>query len=674
MKYTSLTKIALLLFLVAFSTSSKALTKSKMIELKAEKDSIGFWIKSSKNKAYTSSQQKIFLLKAYKELKLRPEKKSKARNLSSIAYRFYELKDTLLFKNINRETLNLAYKIKDSFAIADAQWSYADYYLNGEIYNLAYKHFSIAYDHFNGIKKEYEAARMLYSMSFIKARYRDYTGSEILTFEAIKKFKTLKNYNFLYQSYNRLGLLQNDIKEYDKALFYHQKALEYLEKMKDKRNYQSGSLNNIGLTYLKKEQYRKAINYFNKSLLYNIDIGNHARIIDNRAYCKLMLDDTINVKKDLYQALKIRDSIHDKAGILSSKIRISEYYKYINDTIQAIKYAKEANILARKIKNGGDYLESLNQLAILDAKNAKQYLERYIQFNDSLIAVERKEQNKFTRIDFETDEYIEETKRLSEQKIWIISSGISIVLILSLLYFLRLQKNKTEKLLLETEQQKANEQVFLLTIQQQATLEEEKVKERNRISEELHDGVLSRLFGTRVGLGFIPVEENAESQQKHQSFLEELQEIEKEIREVSHKLNASFESSKINFTTIVGQLLKDKSKLGGFEYEMNNDTTIVWEDIDQITKINIYRILQEAIQNVIKHANAQHILIDFSIQDKNLLLSIKDDGHGFEKKKNKKGIGMKNISSRVHKLNGSIEIFSAANQGTNICIQIPFRA
>ena len=116
-------------------------------------------------------------------------------------------------------------------------------------------------------------------------------------------------------------------------------------------------------------------------------------------------------------------------------------------------------------------------------------------------------------------------------------------MILSLVYFLKVQRSKNEKLLLEAEQQKANEQVYLLTLKQQATLEEEKVQERNRISQELHDGILGRLFGTRMGLGFLDLQGDEKLQQQHQDFLNELQDIEKEIRDVSHKLNENFNSS-----------------------------------------------------------------------------------------------------------------------------------
>ncbi|WP_405606100.1 ATP-binding protein [Polaribacter sp. Asnod1-A03] len=643
---------------------------SKSFSQEIKNDSITIWIDNSKSENYSKIEQKRFLEKAYQKVNT-PSINDKAKKLSAIAFRYYQLKDTILFKAINKETLEYAIKIKDSFNIADAHWNYATYYLKGEIYDKSYEHFNIALNHFNGLQKKYEAARMIYSMAFIKGRYRDFSGSEVLTIKAIEIFKNLKIYKHLYLSYNRMALLQYDIKEYERALFYHQKALQYLSEVKDQKNYYAISLNNIGLTNLKNNNYKKALEYFDDALNENKTRENYARIIDNKAYCRLMLNDTNRVKKDMLLSLHIRDSTNNKAGIVYSKIRLSKYYTYIKDTTKAYQYAKEANILAKKIKNGVDYLESLNQLAKLDAKNGTKYLSRYIQFNDSLINVERRVQNKFTRIDFETDEYVQETERLSEQKTWIVSFGISLILILSLVYFLRVQKVKNEKLLLETEQQKANEEVYLLTLKQQTILEKEKAEERNRISEELHDGVLGKLFGTRMGLGFLNIEGDENTQEKHQYYLNELQDIEKEIRDVSHKLNNDFNSLEINFTNIINQLLIDKSSLGNFEFNLNVDKIVSWEKINELTKVNMYRILQEALQNIVKHADAEKVLVIFSIKNTFLTLQIKDDGNGFESKKSKKGIGLKNIKSRIDKLNGKLQITSTKNKGTLLDIQIP---
>ena len=600
-----------------------------------------------------------------------PENSIPLAQLDEVAYQFSQLKDSINFFNTNQETLHLALKRKDSFIIANTHWSYAMYYGNIESYEKSFYHYNIALNYFSRLQKEYETARMFYAMSFIKGRYRDYTGSEILLFKAIKKFEQLKNYEYLSNSYSHLGDLQIDIKEYDQALSYYDQALDRAKEIKKNNNIYASILNNKGFVHLKKRNFIKAIEYFNKALSENKDIEHYARIIDNRAFSRLQLKDTTHVKQDLYKGLMIRDSVNNKTDIVMSKIRLSEYYEYIKDTIKSVQYASQANALAKKIKNGGDYLTTLKQLADLQPHKAQKYLHLYSNFSDSLTNAERKNVNKFTRIEFQTDEILETNKSLTQQRIWIFSASAALLLILSLLYFLKIQRAKNEKLFLETEQQKANEQVYLLTLKQQADLEEEKTRERNRISQELHDGILGRLFGTRVGLGFLELKTEKQIQEQHEAFLEELQDIEKEIRDVSHKLNDNFASANVNFVTIVKELLVAKSAIGGFQFRLDINQDIPWKTLDELVKVNIYRIIQETLQNTIKHAEAKNVILDFSIVEEDLLVTIQDDGVGFNPQKSKKGIGLKNMKSRIEKLHGSLEITSAVNKGIQIVIKIP---
>lgn len=633
-----------------------------------ENDSINIWINQSKNKKLETQTRKKILIKAYRYIQY--NKINASRELSNIAYEFYNLKDTLNFFKINNTAIEISRRNNDLFANGDAHWNYALYYEKNQIYDKSFEHYHKGYKSFNKGNFKLETARMLFGMAYIKGRFKDYIGSEVLTFEAIKKFKDLENYKHLCRAYNHLGQLQREINEYDKALNYYIKALAYFNKIKNKKH--RAIHNNIANIYLEKGNYHKAIKNYNKELKNNLSRSQYARVTDNKAYCKLLMEDTLGIKKDFFKALQIRDSLKNKTDILMSKIRISDYYNYIQDTTKALKYAKEANMLAKKVKNGRDYLVSLQQLANLDTRNSKKYLDRYIQFNDSLISQERKAQNKFTRIEFETDEHIADKKRLNEQRVWIFAASIALLLILSLLYYVRVQKVQNEKLQLEAEQQQANEEVYVLTLQQQAKLEEERVNERNRISAELHDGILGKLFGTRVSLGFLGMQMQPDTQEQHQTFLDELQTIEKEIRDVSHRLSENFDDATVNFSSIIEQLLKDKSVIGSFTYTFTPDPTILWKSINEITKANIYRIIQEALQNIIKHANAKSVILDFSLHQQRVVIKIQDDGVGFDAKKGKKGIGIKNIKTRVEKLSGSVDFISEINKGTTLLIYIPY--
>ncbi|HEY5688254.1 MAG TPA: ATP-binding protein, partial [Yeosuana sp.] len=106
-------------------------------------------------------------------------------------------------------------------------------------------------------------------------------------------------------------------------------------------------------------------------------------------------------------------------------------------------------------------------------------------------------------------------------------------------------------------------------------------------------------------------------------------------------------------------------------YEFNHDDAINWEDISNKKKIHLYRIIQESLHNIYKHANATFIKIGIRLKNNVILLSITDDGSGFDVNKAKSGIGLKNINSRVNEINGEIRINSKKGEGTTVEIQVP---
>jgi signal transduction histidine kinase len=88
-------------------------------------------------------------------------------------------------------------------------------------------------------------------------------------------------------------------------------------------------------------------------------------------------------------------------------------------------------------------------------------------------------------------------------------------------------------------------------------------------------------------------------------------------------------------------------------------------------KINLFRIIQESLQNINKYANATSIKIEFKKEIDNLLLVIADDGIGFNVSKGKKGIGIQNMISRIKECNGTFEIKSKKGEGTTINVTVP---
>lgn len=647
------------------------ISNDKVIDHNRFNDSIQFWFKESKNKRLTLEKRNELLDKCYNVLINKDVYKNNLKLLSEITYQTLLLKDTLTFLDRNKKVIQLAEKREDSFILGDAYWNYATLDLGKREYEHAFKSFQKAEKYFINIP--FYKAKMLIGKAFIKGRYSDYLGAEQDLAKAIKIFEELEKYNDLISCYVSLSNIQLDLELFSKSEDYLNKALSYSKYLDDFDSNQL--LNNLALIYQKKKEYRKSIELFSGQLeLINKEEkpNDYARLLDNLNYSKFLNKDTTGVKKAFYRSLKIRDSLNNREGVLMAKVHLSEYFQRFKDTVNALKYAMEANRLALSLKNSREILNTYKMLSVLDPKRSDSYLNKYIQYSDSLVSQERSYRNKLARIELDTDFYIEENEQLAEEKTWIIVIGITVITLLISLYNLILQRRKTEKLVLEKEQEELNKELYQLSIDQQKRIQLEKSEEQKRISEELHDGVLGKLFGTRLGLGFLNVKLKKEEKLKFDNFIEDLQTIEKEIRDVSHQLNSSSENYTADFNNLIKELLIEKSRIGDFEYQFNEES-IDWNTINENIKLNCYRILQEGLSNVIKHAKATKV--ELTVESKNNTLSIllSDNGKGFQTSLDKKGIGLKNIKSRVKKCRGKLTIESTENKGTQLSIEIPIK-
>lgn len=588
------------------------------------------------------------------------------------AYKALAERDTLSFKKLNSNGLNLSIQQKDSFAIADAYWNYGDFFDLKEQKDSSYFYYHLAKNSFDVIGQKRNKGKMLYNMAVIQKSVKDFTGSEITTFKAIASFNEKEHQKNLYNCYNLLGVIHYNLNETNKSIEAHNKAVYFLKQIQKKGTSLEASYNNIGLTYQKAKNHKEAINNFNKVLerdsLKWFNPSLYAKALDNRAYNKFLSGDTLGIKKEFDKALKIRDSINYISGIIKSKLHISEFLAFKKDTLKALELTKQALALAKEIKNNNERLLALKQLSNLDMANASNYLDQYIKLDDSLKVEEKKIRNKFTRISYETDKFIEEADKQKKGKITTIILSTLIVMLLVTLFYIRIQRAKNKRLTLENEQQKDREQIYQLMLKQEQIHQEAKTDERKRISEDLHDAILGGLCGVRMNLGFLDLTE--ESRKEFDNYLGEISNIEKEIRNISHALKSNIFNSQSNYIATIQKYIENINTNNALKVSFTDNSNLDWENISDDIKINCFRIVQEAYYNTVKYAEAENFDVNFSTEEDRIILTIKDNGIGFDVNKKRKGIGLKNIHSRVKKLGGVTTITSKPNQGTQIKVCI----
>ena len=664
--------LVLLVLIIAFQCSR--VSKEPQEESEEPKRGSSFWLQKYEAEDKDVQTKKDYLLNAYRFVDEVQNDSIKKSLLSDIAFEFLNLKEDSLFEESNGKILEFSNMKSDSVMLA-RYYSYKGiFFSDKEVLDSAYYYFSKAEKVFNNLGDQYRRARLQYNSAFVLRRSKSFVQSEVLAVKAARIFESIGKKKNLYQVYNHLGLLYNDLGRYDIAVSYHEKAKKLINSLENPYIFKERTLNNLSLVYQKQGKYDEAISVLDEALenkeLDTLNRNLYAKLLDNRAYNRFLKGDTTGVRKDFEYAKQIREELENDAGQAISHLHLARLDLKQGDTLNAYTHSKRAYSLAVDKGFNRDILESLQLLSKTDTEHSTQYMDEYIALNDKLVAEERNGRDKFARVQYETEGYIAENRDLQKKNIWIIMIS-ALILSAGLFFFVIFrQRSRNKRLQLENEQQEANEEIYNLMLKQQNRMEEGRVQERVRISEELHDGVLARLFGIRMGMGFLNLGEDEQTQEKYQYYMEEMQGAEQEIRALSHALKDDELSARKDFPLLLKELLIEQARVGGFNHKFVHDPDIAWDRIPDKIKINLYRIAQEALHNVIKYASCQSVEVSIRKIDKQVEMRISDDGNGFVMKKRSRGIGLKNMQSRSKQIGADLSIRSQPDQGTTIKINI----
>jgi len=669
----------LLLFFILFVFFGCSEKKSENKTVDLSKDSLSTYFSLANDFGLAPEKRQEYNQKAFDIVVNRENDSLNRVNLFKVANRYYNINNWKDFNKTVYIVLENSESAKDTLNIIKAYTYLGDYYDSQSILDSSFQFYYKAAKMYEKLGDNFNLGKTLINKATLQYKAGDFFGSEKSVIKVLQIIKGEKGINnILYDAYNLLGLIYNELGEYETATAYHNKALVISDDEIIPKEFQSRatSYNNLGFIYLNSQNYLLAKSYFEKGLdqknLLKYKPALFAVLSDNLAYSKFKLNETDGLPELFYQSLKLRESLKLTSGIFINKIHLSEYFASKSDTVKAIQFSKQALLLARNTSVSRDVLVALKQLAIIEPEKASSYNKEYIRINEDLQKADRKMGDKFSRIEYETDQIKDENTDL-ETKNRNLLFGFSAFAVLGLfLYILKAQKTKNRELLFKQEQQKVNEEIYNLMISQQSTIETNRVQEKKRVAQELHDGVLGRMFGVRMNLDGLNKFNDEPAIKQRISYLSELKNIEQDIREISHDLNREKSELINNFVAIVDNLLEDQKKTFKPKLIATIDRTIKWELISNSVKINLYRIIQESLQNINKYAEANNIKVEIKKRDGDLFLTITDDGKGFDVRKSKKGIGLQNIQSRTTECNGTVDIQSKKGNGTIITIAVPF--
>lgn len=478
------------------------------------------------------------------------------------------------------------------------------------------------------------------------------------------------------------------LKQYDLGIEKLDRALETLGKVDMLHYYSEKELINKKLIviahqikgYIGLKQYQKALAVIAQTCGdYNLNAQgdlalNYADFLQLKCDVHLLFAELSDVEQDLEVARAIYTQAKQEAQVMQCDLTLAQLY------IQTNNFASGHQILLQILahaKQRGDLVMQKNALGILlsspilDQQQSSMYFLQYQQLSEVIYDKELQKENTFAKISLDTDRLTSSNILLSTQKdrfqsIAFIFGFVAIVAGLAVV--LSLLRQKIKKIQMIALFQKDSQLFYDTILNREAELAGARTLERKNIASELHDGVLNKMFVTRF---LLQQTSDSTLEQQKPVLLKELVEVEQYLRNLSHTLNKEEDFKMENFHDLLLDLIliQNRSNQTVFSLEVEQDLDL--QVLSHKQKVHLYRIMQEALQNVHKHAKASLCLVKFSrLKNNNFHVSIWDNGVGFAVNKTTFGIGLENIKRRAELMNANFSIKSSEKGATLLCLYL----
>jgi two-component system, NarL family, sensor kinase len=501
--------------------------------------------------------------------------------------------------------------------------------------------------------------------------------------KGIKIFETIKDSSRLAVSYENLASFYSSLKNTEKELEYLKKSLSIIPK--DDAESLAYVLGDIALAHIKLKEFPDALKNLNRAYKTSKTLNdNRLHFFSERNFGEYYYGKSEYKKAIPYyeKALKIISQINDayyKNDVLlqlgQTEAELKNYNKAIQYLNETISTAKENNAL--EIEQKAHNTLSIIYNTIQNSNKAYFHLNKATQLKDSLLNENHLKQINLLEKQYESEK---KDKELAEKQIELehntlelskkenqftiaIISTIALLLILLALWIFYRQRQKLKNIEISKLEQDRD------LSKMQALIEGEE-KERIRLAQDLHDGINGDLSSIKFQLSSINSESfTKENKKLFETAIDMIDYSCDQVRNISHNLSPTT----INDFGLVASLKSYCSKLEGF-YPIKINFQHFGNDIQLPKNIEtvIYRIVQELVNNIIKHAEASEALVQINSHEDTLFITVEDNGKGFDYLKKNMGIGLKNIKSRIDFLNATLDEEHNKN-GTTFTINIDLK-
>ena len=508
-------------------------------------------------------------------------------------------------------------------------------------YKKALKIFQEEQDLENIAKINLEIYLLIDSQNSLEANKDNYLN-------AIYKYAlSSKSKKWLASYYTNYGVEKLKSNQGDSAKYYFLNALRLAEKL-DSTEMQTNISINLGSTFSRKFQnqdsaifyYHKALNIYYRDTITSKNLNTEFYIFNN-------LGNAYRRKKDYNKAL----AYFEKAEKLELPKLNRKSKKILYSNMDATYY------YMKDWYNAYDYLYKYD--SIKDIINLKEQ-------NSTIADIEEKYDNEKLR----ADNLESEAKRIQNRNLLFGSLG---VLLFGGITFLLVQKNTKRKQKL-AEQEKEIESQKLATVLKEQELTaidamiEGQEKERQRIANDLHDDLGGLMATVKLHFNALKDKDSPELFEKTNTLIEEAYQ---KVRTVAHAKNSGVIAKQGLLKAVENMAEKisasNKIRIDVIDHGLDNR-------LENSLELTLFRIIQELITNVIKHAEATEVTIHLTNHDDTINIMVEDNGKGFNPNqvtKTNKGMGISSIDKRVEHLDGKLTIESEKNKGTTVIIDIP---
>ena len=584
-------------------------------------------------------------------------------------------------KMFGEQALELAKSLKYAKGIAQAYNDLGILYIDKSDYKKAAAHLNEAMKIREQLNDQPGMASLYNKLGIIdqkQGRLKEALQNQLA---ALKIYEKLGQDKWIGYCLNNIAIIHQNLGNLDKSLEYHKQGLEYRLKMKDTMG-EATSYSNMANLYCRMRDTIQALDYYEKALslarslkndeLISGNLGNLANIyMGQHAYPKAI---------SLFsESLQIRERLGDQKGIASTLARMGTVYTETGKYADAQRVLRRSLKIAKQIAVFEEKISALLGIAKLKAlthqpDSAFIYMNLYIATKDSAYDERIRQQILEVQTKYENEKLEQDLQLVKSEKeyaeIKLVQRKTQLLLLIFILismtgasisYFHR-QKQKL-KATADAEKILENESRLKAVLDGQE-------EERRRIAKELHDGIGQTLSAIRLNYQVLASKANDPVNLNDYKKLETmLESANAEVRSISHQmmpkeleqfgLVAAIEGM-LSFN-LDGTLLNYSFEQSGFQERISSQSELV-----------LFRVLQELLNNVIKHSGADFLQVQLLKHAGHVVLNVTDNGLGFDVEKyEKKGIGLLNIAGRIDGIKGNLHFESQPGYGTTVTIRIP---